>query len=170
MRNLSSPTVELRAFYLRGDLLLNKLHGCLIAAFLVVFAWAFMGSTDAQAQSQPAFPGCTADTYLAQYSNTRLFSFDTSVNPFIVNPIGPASGMTYNAIGFNPADNYIYALRSTNLLRIGSDGSVRDLGPISGLPSGSIAGEFGLAGHITSPKLGEFIGSTSIQGQRHIRR
>ncbi len=146
MRKLSSPTVELRAFYLRGDLLLNKLHGCLIAAFLVVFAWAFMGSTDAQAQSQPAFPGCTADTYLAQYSNTRLFSFDTSVNPFIVNPIGPASGMTYNAIGFNPADNYIYALRSTNLLRIGSDGSVRDLGPISGLPSGSIAGEFGPGG------------------------
>ncbi len=141
------PTGELRAFDVRCSALISRLRLCLAAAMLV-FAGCFLvaGSTDAQAQSQPAFPGCTADTYLAQYSNTRLFSFDTSVNPFIVNPIGPASGMTYNAIGFNPADNYIYGLRGTNLLRIGSDGSVQDLGPISGLPSGSIAGEFGPGG------------------------
>jgi hypothetical protein len=66
--------------------------------------------------------------YLGQNNPTALFEFDTSSNPFVVNPVGPAYTSAYNAIGMNPVDNYIYAILSApqtgNLARIGSDGNV----------------------------------------------
>jgi hypothetical protein len=67
--------------------------------------------------------------------------------------IGPAQPQ-YNAMGYNVADNFLYAL-STNsgtqgdLLQIASDGSVTDLGLPTGLPAGSyVAGDFDNAGNL----------------------
>jgi uncharacterized repeat protein (TIGR01451 family) len=85
------------------------------------------------------FAGCTTTPYLAQSTgtaNTGLFQVNTTTNPFTYATVGPESGLVYNAIAFNPADNYIYGIEvSTNtLVRVGSDGSVARLGAITNLP------------------------------------
>ncbi len=95
-------------------------------------------SSAAQAQTVPAFPGCSGDMYLAQNPAappTTLYRFNTSTNPFVYTPLGTAP-YQYNAIAFNPADNYIYGTASDGtqniLLRIGSNGQAQNLGPITG--------------------------------------
>src|SRR5690606_20531018 len=66
-----------------------------------------VGVTPAQAQTQPTFGACSSAMYLGQNSPTRLFQFDTSQNPFLVEPVGPNSGITYNAIAMHPTNGYI---------------------------------------------------------------
>ncbi|WP_274426913.1 DUF6923 family protein, partial [Chelativorans sp. YIM 93263] len=81
--------------------------------------------------AQPNFGACDATMYLGQHTPTRLFQFDTSSNPFDVTPMGDASSYTYNGMGYNPDDNYIYAMDRTTagqVLRVGSDGSVTTMG------------------------------------------
>ncbi|WEX10575.1 hypothetical protein [Chelativorans sp. AA-79] len=100
------------------------------------------GSTTLTVNAQPTFGSCDGTMYLSQGDPTGLYSFDTSSNPFPVNPVGPISDVLYNGTAYNPADNYIYAIRYTPpsptnvLLRIGSDGIVAEMGPIAGLPDG----------------------------------
>ncbi len=56
-----------------------------------------------------------------------------------------------NAVGYNTLDNFFYALQTgtTNLVRIGSDGSTENLGPVAGLPpEGSVVGDFDAAGQL----------------------
>src|SRR5690606_25250888 len=99
----------------------------------LVYGPSLTGVAPAQAQTQPTFGACSSAMYLGQHSPTRLFQFDTSQNPFLVQPLGPVSGITYNAIAMHPSDGYIYGLRGPTpgtLIRIGSDGSVRDLGNV----------------------------------------
>ena len=91
---------------------------------------------------QPTFGTCSATMYLAQGNPTRLYQFDTSQNPFNVTPVGPVWSGAYNAVGMHPTDGYMYGL-SAGLVRIGSDGSVVNLGSIANMTVGSIAGEFG---------------------------
>ncbi|WP_119391745.1 DUF7507 domain-containing protein [Taklimakanibacter lacteus] len=104
-------------------------------------------ATDSNAVSpaQPGFGSCDASLYLAQNVPTGLFEFNTSSNPFIVNPVGPASSVQYNAIAMHPTNGYIYGLQGPagTLVRIGSDGSVVNLGAISGLSTNSVSGEIG---------------------------
>ncbi|BAY82189.1 hypothetical protein NIES267_16680 [Calothrix parasitica NIES-267] len=87
----------------------------------------------------------------------QLYDVDRSGATFIFNPIGPATNTAggypvkfdYNALAFNPIDNYIYAYinRSDatsgpyspgNVVKIGNDGIVHSLGiPTGGTISGS---------------------------------
>lgn len=91
-------------------------------------------------------PGAN-DLYLSQGPNT---STDTQFqyigrhnNPFNYSNIGGIShGITYNAIGYNKLDNFIYGINqsgnnSNELVRIDSAGEVINLGSVSGLPSGA---------------------------------
>jgi uncharacterized repeat protein (TIGR01451 family) len=97
---------------------------------------------------QPSFGMCTSSMYLAQNQPTALYRFDTASNPIVVQPVGSTSSYNYNAVAFNPDDNYLYAISSTNsILRIGSDGSVADLGAVTNLPQ--VAGRAYNAGEIT---------------------
>ncbi len=64
-----------------------------------------------------------------------LHSIDTSSHPFAFNVIGDAYNKTYNAIGYNPKDNFIYGIYGNKLLKIGSNGKVVSLGTVQGLPS-----------------------------------
>ncbi len=108
-----------------------------------------LGTSRADAQ---AFASCGPDVYLAQNSPTALYRVDTSTNPFTYPQIGATSSYTYNAIAFNPADNYIYgvtwnsATKQVNLLRIASTGAVTNLGAITG---------GGINGNNTAPASGE---------------
>src|SRR5690606_6153706 len=84
---------------------------------------------------QPIVGSCDARLFLAQDRPTSLYEVDTSTNPFSHSLVG-SSSVNYNALAFNPADGYLYAsgmiggVRS--LLRIGGDGSVVNMGEISG--------------------------------------
>ncbi|MET3598715.1 DUF7507 domain-containing protein [Martelella mangrovi] len=76
--------------------------------------------------------------YLSQGNpNTTLYRVDTSTNPFTYPPIGVTND-TYNAMGFNPVDNYLYAIHYNiseqrfHLWRIGDDGQATNLGQVQG--------------------------------------
>lgn len=92
-------------------------------------------------QTQPAFPSCPANMYLSQgpnaNTNTSLYNISTGTNPFTYPLIGQGANV-YNAIGFNPVDNYLYGINhgggtGNRLIRIGADGSTVDLGPVAGM-------------------------------------
>lgn len=92
-------------------------------------------------QSQPAFPTCPSTMYLSQgpdaNTNTTLYNIGTTTNPFTYPALGQGSNV-YNGMGFNPVDNYLYAINhgggtGNRLIRIGSNGSTVDLGPVSGM-------------------------------------
>ena len=68
-------------------------------------------------------------------------------------PIGVTYADTYNAMGYNTVDNFLYAMdtgaNQGDLLRIASDGTVTDLGLPTGLPAANyIAGDFDSSGHL----------------------
>jgi hypothetical protein len=72
----------------------------------------------------------------------------------VYTPIGSAYTDTYNAMGYDTLDNYLYAIDTGtgkgDLLRIASDGSVTNLGTPTGYPSGlsSVAGDFDGSGDL----------------------
>lgn len=89
----------------------------------------------------PNFGACPAGMFLSQgptnTTNTTLYDISTVTNPFTYPAIGQGATV-YNAIGFNPVDNYLYGISfvsgtGNRLIRVGSDGATRDLGPVSGL-------------------------------------
>lgn len=98
---------------------------------------------------------CDARMYLSQSPintiNTTLYDIDTAANPFTFPAIGQGS-VVYNASGFNPADNYIYAISygnapSNSLIRVDADGGTANLGAVSGLPAGFYnSGDFSIGG------------------------
>lgn len=80
-----------------------------------------------------------------QYGPTRnqltYANLDQQGQPVFVN-IGGTVPQAYNALGYNPVDNYMYAIGKTNdglnndeLLRIEHDGSAVSLGLVPGLPA-----------------------------------
>jgi len=102
---------------------------------------------------------CGEDLYLSNRSELGNSEEDSGATwlhkilrpSFTYLPIGQgyvSDNRGYNAIGYNIQDNYIYALYGNHLLRIGSLGNVKDLGPIEGLSSEQrYAGEFDRAGY-----------------------
>ncbi|WP_011579396.1 MULTISPECIES: DUF6923 family protein [Chelativorans] len=113
----------------------RHLGGGLAGAFAIL-AMSGWGS-EAQAQAQPTF-ACDSSIYLTMGANpTQLVRVDTSTNPFdFSDTVGPGDSPGYNGAGFDPFSGYIYATRwdgtTHRLLRIGSDGSVRDMGRVVG--------------------------------------
>ncbi|MGB3402776.1 MAG: Ig-like domain-containing protein [Microcoleaceae cyanobacterium] len=47
-------------------------------------------------------------------------------------PIGNAQSPAYNATGYNPVDNYIYALQGGKVIRVSADGSIENVKDASG--------------------------------------
>ncbi|MDP0491337.1 MAG: hypothetical protein Q7Q71_09840 [Verrucomicrobiota bacterium JB023] len=93
---------------------------------------------------QPPF-SCNDSIFQSYGSKTQLAMVDLVEGSFL--HVGNnAHAQHYNAIGYNPTDNYIYGLECTNtdpiLVRIGSDGSYARLGEIEGLPRSFVAGSF----------------------------
>lgn len=119
----------------------------------------------------PAFSGCTADLYLSQYNPmaltgpATLYQVAASTNPMTYSALGAAANLTYNASAYNHADNLIYAITHSqgappnnlnyDLVRVGSNGQVQNLGPVSGLP----APADGSANPVPSPYVAGVIGS-----------
>jgi uncharacterized repeat protein (TIGR01451 family) len=87
----------------------------------------------------PSFGTCSSTMYLGVGVPTQLHRIDTSTNPLTFPPIGsPDDTGGYNAMGYDPASNYIFATRwdtttgTYRLLRVAANGVVQDLGAITG--------------------------------------
>lgn len=107
---------------------------------------------------QPNFATCDGRMWLSQATSatpgqqTRLYAIDTGSNPFQFNLRGSTLPV-YNALGYNPLDNYMYATPESAdaalppgnlLLRVGSDAQAHILGPVVNLPDTSYnSGTFG---------------------------
>ncbi|KXF75793.1 hypothetical protein ATN84_17660 [Paramesorhizobium deserti] len=95
------------------------------------------GGTSVTFGTQPNFV-CDSTMYFGVNAPTQLLRTNTSTNPLTFSAIGGVNSPGYNAMGYDVVSNYIYATRwdSTTsryrLLRIGSNGSVSDQGPIVG--------------------------------------
>lgn len=94
----------------------------------------------AQAQVQPTF-SCDGAAYVGQkppgVNFHQLSQLDTSTNPISFTNVGGTNhGFSYNAIGFNVNDGYLYGKSGRRVVRIGSDGSVVNLGEPT-LPNGN---------------------------------
>lgn len=74
--------------------------------------------------------------------------------------IGPAQP-TYNAMGYDTANNYLYAISTAaanlgHLLQIANDGSITDLGLPTGLPAGTyVSGDYDSG--VGNPESGELV-------------
>ncbi|WP_454832365.1 DUF6923 family protein [Pseudoxanthomonas wuyuanensis] len=96
------------------------------------FTCAYVNSTP------PSFGSCSSTMYLGVDAPTQLHRIDTSTNPLTYPSIGAPNSPGYNAMGYDPASNYIFATRwdtgtsTYRLLRIAANGVVQDAGAISG--------------------------------------
>lgn len=105
---------------------------------------------------------CDSSMYLGQApnaaSNTTLYGVNTSTNPFTYPAIGTVAAVKYNAMGFHPTSGYIYAMSDStnNILRINSDGTYVNLGPVTNLPTGVSfnAGEIDSSGNFYVSGMG----------------
>ncbi|MDQ7250414.1 DUF7507 domain-containing protein [Dongia sedimenti] len=105
----------------------NSIAVIAVCALIALVCPGLAGSALAQ-----AFPGCTAAMYLTQSPGSTpatFYAIDVSTNPFSFAAIATEPIYGYNATAYNPADNYIYAMRTggdgaghKSLLRIGSNG------------------------------------------------
>jgi hypothetical protein len=68
----------------------------------------------------------------------ELYRIDFATTPFSFTPIGSATSFSYNALGFNHVDGFLYGIINPDgpprLARFGANGVVQDLGPVAGLP------------------------------------
>ncbi|HEV7147454.1 MAG TPA: DUF11 domain-containing protein, partial [Pedococcus sp.] len=96
--------------------------------------------------SPVAFACATPTVFNASGSPTRLFAQTHGGAGSTFAPVGGASGVQYNAVGFNPADGLIYAvtgpggtLAPAHLVVVDGTGAVFDRGAITGIPAIDLA-------------------------------
>lgn len=123
----------------------------LLASIVSVVGLAALAAP-ASANVVPALPCNVSTGYLAQGTPTTLFAEQFGAGAATFTQIGTAATQTYNAIGINPADGYIYAteLTTPDILRIDpTTGVVTDLGATTPALSGSFwnVGVFDTAGN-----------------------
>ena len=126
----------------------------LIVGGTTVIGVLAVGSGPAAAQVGAPFACSQATDFLVAdgqlYQAVEASSSPSSTAPHFV-ALGSPYSDTYNALGFDPITSYLYAVgTSGDLLQIDSTGAVRDLGSITGLPSGTniASGGFDPAGNL----------------------
>jgi len=92
---------------------------------------ALLPTQPAKAAGTP-FPRGQGLIFVSQGSPTRLYESVQSpgTNATTFKPVGDVQTITYNAMGFNPTDMYLYAINSTTnrLIQIDSTGATTGLG------------------------------------------
>jgi hypothetical protein len=103
---------------------------------------------DSHSEPLPTFEGegprpfaCTGDAYIVQDQNAQLTRVDPSVSPFVFVPIGAATGIEINNLGFRSTDGLLYAVElnpggNVQIVQIDANGNVFGLGRPAGLPAG----------------------------------
>jgi hypothetical protein len=102
------------------------IRGFIVIAFAICFS--------VNAYSQVPFE-CDSNFHQTFGDNNELLSYDVRTNTFVVAP--NSAGFMVNAFGLRVADGFAYGLNNTtpvHLFRLGSDGTVVDLGSVTDLP------------------------------------
>ena len=114
----------------------------------------FAGATPPPAPAPTPFQ-CAPGFYQVLTNQLKILNPVTGV----YNSIGSAYGSTYNALGYNVLDNFLYAVQATGdaspkLLKIGSGGTVTDLGTPTGVTIPDVnkfnAGDMDASGHLVA--------------------
>lgn len=83
---------------------------------------------------------CDESIYMATSVNSstpsQMYEVNTTVSPYVLNPVGNNNGTLYNALGYREQDDYIYGIimPTNEVVRIGADGIEQNLGAATGLP------------------------------------
>lgn len=139
MRNLNAvaptssrttATVKLRRNVRRGR---NLRRAGVAAAVLTMLPTTLLLGNVAPASAA----SLTCDTGFYAVSGFQFLGGNPATGSW--STIGAPFSEPYNAIGYNQLDNYVYGIGGStgHLLRVNSDGSVNDLGAVTGLPAGS---------------------------------
>jgi len=128
---------------------MTKLLKILVAVVLLVSCLVYRPS-----QVKAAAFTCSPNFYQVIGGQLKVLDPVTGV----YTNVGADAGFNYNAIGYNVLDNYIYGIAQSattgvtigDMIRIGSDGVVTDLGPpTGGIPvSGYVNGSMDNAGNL----------------------
>ncbi len=156
-RNTAFAGATARVWPSRGSRGIDSGIRLLVASVLALGVVAATGAPAHAAPGDPFDPDAPT-VFVAQDSPTQLFSALTSgagTTSFV--PEGSVASVTYNAIAFNPVDDFIYAMSNTagtdsngdavvagSLLRVGQDGDVTLVA--SGLAPTRVIGLFGADG------------------------
>ena len=95
------------------------------------------GSSASPLAVGPAFTCTTPTSFLSQGTPTTQLFFSTYGSGTVTfSTLGPVSSSAYNALGFDPTNNYLYAitLGGNHLVQIDGNGGVTDLGAVTNLP------------------------------------
>lgn len=131
----------------------RRFGSALGGAIALLLASAAVVAVPAPASAAPGdpFPVGEGIVFVSQGDPTGLFTAvqDPDGNIEFTSE-GAVSSGRYNALAFRTSDMYLYAMRqipgsgSRNLLRIGQDGQITGLGPVTGMPVGDYnQGTFG---------------------------
>lgn len=97
-----------------------RLRAAAVAGIAAVASALLVASPAAAAPFANAEP----TVYLAQDSPTQLKSSVQNDGALVFSNVGARSTDTYNAIGFNETDNFLYGVAGTRLVRIHSNGAL----------------------------------------------
>jgi hypothetical protein len=124
----------------------------LMMSFSLILMTGFWEAGSASAANGPFV--CSSNFY--QVISGQLNVLDPATGTYT--SIGGQQADYYNGIGYNVLDNYIYGFKTSvtdnvgavgDLVRIASDGTMTDLGPVSGMtPASYVNGSFDLAGNL----------------------
>jgi len=106
--------------------------GSLLVALLFCMVGVTVGLDNPVHAAGTPFPRGQGLVFISQGSPTRLFESVQlpGTNATTFSPIGLVQTITYNAMGFNPTDMFLYAINSTTnrLIQIDSTGATTGLG------------------------------------------
>ena len=129
----------------RASWRLTAMLSVLLIVRLAATAPAY-GLASIGAHSPVAFACATATVFNASGSPTRLFAQAPAGSGSAFTAVGGASGVQYNAIGFNAEDRLIYGVSGPNgglapghLVVVDSSGAVFDRGAITGIPGAELS-------------------------------
>ena len=110
------------------------------ASILLAAGAVLVPTAPALAAAGDPFDPTVPTVFVGQQSPTQLYTAVQGAGEVTFEATGPVADRTYNAIGFNGLDDYLYGLRVDNgfktaLQRIGQDGQVVGLGTVTGLPT-----------------------------------
>lgn len=108
------------------------------------------------------FNPATPTVYIAQGSPTQLSAaVQTGIGSLVFQSVGPPGNITYNAIGFNTADDFIYGVTGAatalpnHVIRIGQNGVYEDTGITIPALHGLNVGMFGPNGNFCVGTAGQ---------------
>ncbi|GAA3939303.1 hypothetical protein GCM10022383_16620 [Microbacterium soli] len=105
-------------------------------AGITAFAAALLVAPPAAAAP---FSGLEATVFLAQDSPTQLKSSVQGDGELVFSNVGGVANRTYNAIGYNEQDNFLYAVSNAHIIRIHSNGAIEE---VRSVPIGAHIGGF----------------------------